>query len=416
MELSDRYGLKVSVIIPTYNRAMYLSEALSSVFAQYLKPCEIIVVDDGSTDNTPELMRSFELQVIYVRHEENRGISAARNTGLKTARGEIIAWLDSDDLWEPEHLSTLVPVLIEDESIDGVYSGLVRIDSAGKVLPQKSLLTVSSDCLYDSLIESCPIQTSTFVVRKRCFDHIGEFDTDFDICEDYDMFLRLARSYRIVGVPRALVQYRIHSQNTVSNPLLHSQSRIALAEKHFGNAEGDPKMWSVDKRRAHAFAYRSAGLECMRGGLPVRGWRYLERAISMWPELLERVDTFYEVACGEQALGYRGDAKAVNVENKGREILKWLDDLFDRASSYLGAKRQQAYGNAHLALAMLSDQADLWGHARTHMFYALWIYPALLGRPGVLRRFIKLCAGKYIINRLSNLTPCKLSKSAEESE
>ena len=120
---SDQTYPRVSVIIPTYNRADYLREALASVLDQSLQPWEIIVVDDGSTDDTPELARSFPPNVVYIRQPQNMGVSAARNAGLSAARGEVIAWLDSDDLWEPGFLATVIPLLAEDERLDGVYTG-----------------------------------------------------------------------------------------------------------------------------------------------------------------------------------------------------------------------------------------------------------------------------------------------------
>ena len=198
--------LRVSVIVPTYNRANYLREALDSILNQSFAPYEVIVVDDGSSDNTPEVLRAYASNVRFTQ-QEHQGVSAARNRGLALAQGDVVAWLDADDVWETEFLSTIVPLLDERPELGGVYTGLIRIDAQGNVLPQVGVRVVPAEELYSALVEDCFIQTSTFVARKRCFDQVGAFDPQFDICEDYDMFLRLAQCCTIIGLPELLVRY-----------------------------------------------------------------------------------------------------------------------------------------------------------------------------------------------------------------
>jgi glycosyltransferase involved in cell wall biosynthesis len=388
--------LRVSVIVPAYNRADYLSLALASVLHQSRQPSEIIVVDDGSEDNTPELVRGFGSRVRYVRHEQNRGVSEARNTGLEAAQGEVIAWLDADDLWEADYLQTVLPILEADEAVDGVYTGLVRMDADGNLLPQSSQVAVPPSELRSALAEECFIQTSTLVARRACFDLAGRFDPRFDICEDYDMFLRLAETCTIVGLPVPLVRYRVHEHNTVANVAAFCRFRLALTQKHYGEPEGDPETWPPDKRRAHGHAFRAAALKCIEAGQTEEGWSYLERAVSIWPNLLRRLDTFYELACGDQPMGYRGQADLLDIERNGTDMIHRLDTLFS-ALPTLEPWRRPAYGNAYLALGSLSDQAGRWGHARRYMIQALKADPSLLASPLVARRFLKLCAGQRLV-------------------
>lgn len=383
---------RVSVIIPTYNRADYLAHALQSVFDQTLAPFEIIVVDDGSTDSTSDVMRGLRERVRYYR-QNHKGVSAARNLGLEVARGEVIAWLDSDDLWEPSFLATIVPLLAADSEFDGVYTGISRIDADGNLLPQPSQRVVPPSDLHSSLTEDCFIQTSTFVARKSCFDRVGDFDTQFDICEDHDMFLRLAKVFSITGVPTPLVRYRVHEHNTVANMAAFCRFRLAVTQKHFGQPEGNPQTWSPSRRRGHACAFRAAALKCIEGNQPDQGWRYLERAVSIWPALLARLDTFYELACGDQPTGYRGDAASLDIAGSGAAMLRWLDNLFVKADPTLERVRRLAYGNAYVALATLSDQAGRWAAARRYLFRAIVANPRLLTHYPVARRLLKLCAG-----------------------
>jgi len=391
---------RVSVLIPTYNRAEYLCQALASVADQSLTPWEVIVVDDGSTDDTAGLVASFESSVHYIRHEQNQGISAARNSGLQAARGELIAWLDADDLWEPNFLATVIPLIEADEGVDAVYTGLMRIDADNNLLPHSSQRVVPPSELHAALVQDCFIQISTLVARKSCYDRVGPFDPQFSICEDYDMFLRLAETCTIVGLPAYLVRYRVHPQNTVANVSQFCRSRLALTRKYFGEATGDPETWSADKRRAHGHMFRAVAFKYVEAGQSDEAWRYLQRAVTVWPPLLGRLDTYYELACGDQPMGHRGYAKALDIEANGRSMLNRLDTLFSTAGPALRSLHGQAYGNAYLALGMLSDQAGDWKAARYFLLRGVMAHPRLMSSYSVVRRLLKLCAGQKLVRML----------------
>ncbi len=394
----------VSVIIPTYNRAEYLRQALESVFAQSLAPYEVIVVDDGSTDHTPEVVQAFGPRVRYCR-QDHRGIAAARNLGLEVARGEVIAWLDADDLWEPNFLASAISLLTDDAHVDGVYSGLTYIDAAGNPLPQSSRKVVNPADLYSSLAEECFIQTSTFVARRTCFERVGRFDPAFTICEDYDIFLRLAKGCTIVGIPIPLVRYRVHGSSAMNHVDTLCRFRLEVPRKHFGPEEGDPLTWPDEKRRAYACAHRFVALTYIQAGRPEQGWRSLERAVAIWPGLLGRLDTLYELACGDQPRGQRGEANLIDIDRNGAELLRRLDALFAQGGARLAPVRRAAYGNAYLALSMLSDQAGRWAAARRYLRQAILANPRLLGTYPTVRRLLKLCAGRRLTNVARRMWP-----------
>ena len=387
---------RVSVIIPAYNRANYLPEALDSVFGQTLAPHEVIVVDDGSTDDTLEVLRDYEGKVRYAR-QEHQGVSAARNRGLALARGDVIAWLDADDLWETEFLSTLVPLLAAHPELDGIYCGLTHMNAGGEILWTPTQRVVPPPDLYSALIEADFIVTPAIIAYKRCYEQVGAFDLEFHICEDYDMWLRLANVFRIAGISRPLVRIRVHESSTMMrNSDALCRFRIALTEKHFGARTGDPDSWAEDKRRAYAYAFLTCALRYIQDGENEEGWRYMREAATIWPDLLSRLDVFYELACGDQPRSYRGRVDQLDIERNGAELLSRLGVLFTNASSALHRMRRKAYGNAYLALGMLSDQAGQWGAARGYLFQAMTTNPKFLTSPSVARRFVKLFSGQRL--------------------
>ena len=388
--------LRVSVIIPAYNSAQYLAEALRSILGQALRPEEIIVVDDGSTDTTAQIALDFGPPVRYER-QPHSGVTAARNRGLALATGDVVAWLDADDLWEADFLSTLVSLLAQDSTIDGAYSGLALMNAAGTVLSTPPLRLVPPQGLFSALIEGDFVVTPAIVMRKKCFDEVGPFDPQFRICEDYDMWLRLARRFTIVGAPRPLVRIRVHDESTTTrDSRAFCDARLALTRKHFGAAEGDPAEWPEDKQRAHAYAFLACAIRYIQDGRPDTAWGYFRQAVQSWPQVVTRLDPVYELVCGDQSRAYRGRADLLDIDGNGRKLLEQLEALFLTSGPALGGLRSVAYGNAYLALAMLSDQAGAWGRARGYLFRAVRANPRLLSSWSVLRRLVKLCLGPRV--------------------
>jgi hypothetical protein len=385
-------ALSVSTIIPSYNRANYLPLALDSVLGQTHPVTEIIIVDDGSTDNTPEVVTQYEGRIRFCQ-ENHGGVSAARNKGLELAQGEIIAWCDADDVWESTFLQHTVSLLEDDPRLDGVYTGVVHIDSNGQRLPQENCVVVPPDRLYAALADDCFIQTTGFVMRKRCFDQAGWFDTNFDISEDYDMFLRLAQHCCIRGIGEPLVQYRVHSQNTVGNAGKWCESRLALTRKHFGDPRQGIMDLTAQQRRAHAYAYRAAAIRSLQDGADDQGWQYLRQSVLLWPEILSQLSTLYELVCGPQPPGLRGDAARLNLPQREADMLQHLNDLFRPADATLAPQRSIAYGNTYLTLGILSDRAGDQAAARHSLWTALRYHPQFLFNYPFMRRLLKVSIG-----------------------
>ena len=388
--------LRVSVIIPTYNRAGYLQEALASVFAQTLAPWEVIVIDDGSTDETTQVVQNQPHPLRFYQ-QTHKGVAEARNVGLREASGDLIAWLDSDDLWETDFLATVVSLLTHNKALDGVYTGTTMIDAHGVRL-RSSVRTEPPDRLYEALIRGNFLATPSVVVRKACYDQVGDFDSQLRIAEDYDMWLRLTGEFFLAGIPRPLVRIRVHATNTISDIDGLCQARLTLLEKHFGTLQGNGDALSEISRIAYGYAFRAIATQYIEDGQPGLGWLYLTKATTLHPPILKQLDTFYELALGDQSRKYRGDATRLDIAVNEAQMLRNLDALFASGTARVQALRGIAYGNAYLALAMLSDQAGQWGPARRYILRALRTYPALAFRPGVVRRLVKLVVGRRVID------------------
>ncbi|MDW8319665.1 MAG: hypothetical protein RMN53_17705, partial [Anaerolineae bacterium] len=177
-------------------------------------------------------------------------------------------------------------------------------------------------------------------------------------------------------------------------------NRMAVLAKHFGPPEGDPRTWPAEKRTGYAFAYRATALGYIAQHEPDEGWRFLRCAVETDPAILAQLSTFYELALGDQPRGYRGEARLVDLARNGADMLRRLDDLFVSAPPSVQALRGLAYGNAYLALAMLSDQAGDWAAARRYMRRAIRCHPAFLRDPSVVRRLVKLHMGRRLASSL----------------
>jgi len=201
----------VSVIMPCWNRDRFVADAIRSVLAQTFSDFELIVVDDGSTDGTREVVASFSDPRLRCLHREHRGISAAMNAGLAAARGRYIARLDSDDLWLPEMLATQVAVLESRPDIGLVYSRAECTDSDWKPLDMSwgYPLRYPGETFRSMVYNDCTCNI-TIVCRRECFERVGNYDETLATSEDLDMWLRVARHYEFAFTDRVLARVRLH--------------------------------------------------------------------------------------------------------------------------------------------------------------------------------------------------------------
>ena len=236
----------ISVIIPTYNYGRFIREAIDSALSQSFPALEVIVVDDGSTDDTSQILEGYGDRIRVIR-QQNQGVGAARNAGIAAARGEYLAFLDSDDVWKPRKLEHDMARFKADPDLGLVHCGTETIDAEGRILfTSLGGLEgwVAGELLrLDHQVVAAP--GSGITVPKRVADEVGGFDPALQPSEDWDFCYRLATRYRLGFVPEVLVRYRMHGSGIHLNiPRMERAMLMALA-KAFQSP--DPAVQSLRK-------------------------------------------------------------------------------------------------------------------------------------------------------------------------
>src|SRR4029077_8801464 len=221
---------KVSVIIPSYNTADLIAACLDSVFAQTYSDFEAIVVNDGSPD-TPELEKALQPymdRIVYLK-QENKRAAGARNNAIRRARGEFVAFLDSDDTWLPNHLASQMQLVANDPSLDLVYSNSLLVGNPARQREFMEKCPSNGQATFGALIvERCQIPISTVVARKQMLVNAGLFDEKLPRCDDYDMWVRSAFSGAKIGYSRT-----VQARMSIGRPGSLGQSTVKMAEAHW---------------------------------------------------------------------------------------------------------------------------------------------------------------------------------------
>jgi glycosyltransferase involved in cell wall biosynthesis len=257
----------VSVIIPSYNAAKFLDETIASVLNQTYQNIEIIVVDDGSQDNTKEVLRKYENKIKYV-YQSNQGVSAARNKGFDCSSGDFICFLDADDWFYPTNIQEKVK-LIQESGNGLVHSWVEMTDEF--LQPISLLKGKSGDCIVNELLNLVPPAIpcpSNVLVRRDVLSRVGLFDPHLSTSADFDLWLRIAREYRVVVFEHPLVKYRTSSQSMFTNIDLLIRDTKYILEKYRKLDEYKKYDWCNFQKRSY---YSIAG------GLYLRK-RYIEFA------------------------------------------------------------------------------------------------------------------------------------------
>lgn len=265
----------VSVVIPTYNRAKLIGKTLRSVLGQSYDNFEIIVVDDGSTDNTKDVVNKFKDERIrYIRHEKNKGAPTARNTGIKAAKGEYIAFQDSDDEWLPQKLEKQMKAFENaPQKLGVVYTGLTKIvDDTKEYIPYSWVAQKEGD-IHKELLKGNFIATPSIVVRKECFEKVGMFDRKLPRLQDYELALRLSKYYEFKFIDEPL----LISPGIIDSISTSEAARIKALEiilkKHLNDFLEDEK--SLSKY------YFSIGIyKCLNSKI-FEGESYLKKAFEL---------------------------------------------------------------------------------------------------------------------------------------
>jgi glycosyltransferase involved in cell wall biosynthesis len=286
---------QVTVVVPSYNMGHYLPQAVQSALAQSYPNLEVLIVDDGSTDDTLQVVRLWDSDPrVRVHRQSNSGLSAARNAGIAHSSAPFIALLDADDVWLPQKLALQMPLFRDRPEVGVVYSAFERMDVERRPLPT-TVPSMHRGWVSGRLLIENFVPASTAVVRRVCFERQGLFDVTLRTGEDYDMWLRLSAHWQFDFVPTSTMGYRTHggqmSQDyraryatgirimqsfLASNPAAAEPSLVRSAWAHTYTGRGNVTLWRERDRRGALQDYLRA-LACHPGYWPA--WRALLRSL-----------------------------------------------------------------------------------------------------------------------------------------
>ena len=278
----------VSFIIATYNREHYLAETIDSVLSQTFRSFELIVVDDGSTDNTRELLRSYGDRLRFYC-QENRGPSAARNLGVRHARGEWIAIQDSDDLCRPTHLEVLLGYVAAHPECRMVFANGAYLDrpehGRDTIIPiRKSRRLARNGVTIRDLFEKSIVRLQGSLISKSAYDEIGGHDESLRICMDLDLSFRLLMKFPVGYIDETVFEYREHAGNTGKNEELRLTENIRVIEKLIKNHPATRKLLGEQKlARRIGYRYYRLAKGRRKRGLYRDALQAIEKAVSLCP-------------------------------------------------------------------------------------------------------------------------------------
>lgn len=272
----------VTVVIPTFNRRTLLARAIQSVAQQTFTDLELIVVDDGSSDRVDEVLAGQPTgNTRLIVHATHQGAAAARNTGIRAARGELIAFLDDDDEWLPDKLAQQIACFRGAPTGTGaVYCGYVLVsDLSGRT--DRAYVPGNPPAGYVDFLRSTLFGSSIPLLARSCFDTVGPFDETLPATHDRDMWLRIARHFGFAFVTDILVQCHIHGRQITTNLAAKIVAKERILEKYRADLEQHPSLLAANLTRI--------GMMHFAAGHPARGREYLERALE-WGASRKKLD------------------------------------------------------------------------------------------------------------------------------
>ena len=270
-----------SVIIPTYNRADMVGSAVQSVLAQTLSDWELIVVDDGSQDNTRDVIAQFKDSRIRYIYQDNQKLPGARNTGIRASTGEYVAFLDSDDLFLPEKIQLQVKALDHNPEVGLIASGWTEVDAQRNPLRTRRPWLLNQGLAIQDWLYNCPFAPSAVLVRRDWLMWVGLFDAQQYYVEDWDLWLRLSYAgCRMAWEPTVVYLQTIHESNMVRNAAQMSAGLFRLFDKFFAQPKlSDDLLRQRD--RVFASAHVNAAVRALGAGAVAQGTEHLAAAIRL---------------------------------------------------------------------------------------------------------------------------------------
>jgi len=281
---------QVSVIIPTYNAARYLGDAIDSVLAQTYNEFEVVVVDDGSTDETPTVVNKYDSRVRYLS-QQNAGVAVARNRGISESRAKYVAFLDADDTWFPDKLERQMGLLAQSTAERVCYSAFLEVNqNLSPVGVRRSLRY--SNAFEDLLLRGNVIGSICTVVAERdLFEKLGGFDPSLSQCADWDMWVRIGAETEFLYLDDVLVTYRQHETNMSRNAALLETDSLRVLDKGFA-MDGLPESLTKQRAKAYARNYMVLAATYFHAGMYLDFLRCAGKSVSLDHRQIGRLSGF----------------------------------------------------------------------------------------------------------------------------
>lgn len=371
--------VSISIIIPAYNQANYLGEAIQSVLDQTCGDFDLVIVDDGSTDDTEKVVSKFrDLRIRCIR-QDNRGLSAARNRGLQNSFGKYVTFLDADDLFVPDKLEVLSEALDRDPELGLVAGQAVLIDENRNPLGKIYDTPLPEDPLNFLLWN--PLHVGSVMLRRSWQQKVGLFDESLHAYEDWDMWLRLIRAgCRLGSIGRPVSLYRFHGDQMTRDKDRMTAACFAVLDKTYGDPQL-PEKWRALKSLAYSGAYLRAAAQAFSFGDFCEGGIALKEAASLDPGLIEGDGSrLMQRLC------------AIADSPKVAEKLLFIERILSSLPpDFANIERHRKAHLSRIAVeaGFLSFQAGNFNQARSYMWRAARYRPLWLANPGVVSVLVK---------------------------
>ena len=367
----------ISIIIPTYNHALFISDAVNSCLEQTYPNIEIIVVDDGSTDNTKQILEPYSSKIKYI-YQKNAGPAAARNNGARASNGSYLLFLDSDDWLSSEQIALQIIELDKRPEYGLVYSAWKNVDETNKQIIGEVRPKTEGDVLQKLLLRELFFSPGAALIRKECFDNVGPFEErkEFMRSEDTEMWVRIAAAnYPFAYLDEPLFFHRVVKNSLSHNYASHSQSEFARLEKFFNRKDLDAEIMEIKPLAFSLIHFEYCAKYYNIKNLP-EGQKHLRLAIKTCPQQIKNSDWVLEWLAG-----YSLDPAVENPENF---INNFFSNLPKEAES-IKKLQKKALGRYHTAVIFNSYKSHDLASVKAHLIPAIRYDPKCLLNKGFLK-------------------------------
>lgn len=364
---------KVSVVVPAYNQAGYLAKAIQSVLDQTYADFEILIIDDGSTDQTREVTEAFLDERIRYIYQENRGLSAARNTGIVHSTGTFISYLDADDQFMPEKFALLVSLLEKNPHFGFAAGQAIPVDEDNRPVGEIFDVPLPSDSC--NWLLGNPLHVGSVLIQKAWQVKVGFFDENLRSYEDWDMWLRLARAgCQMIWLPKPVSLYRFHQQQMTRIGRQMTEATFAVLDKHFA----DPTLvesWNALHDQAYSNAHLRAAMQAYHTG----------EYTTAQSHMLDACRLNYNLVAGDaDELARRLAAFACSPKNP--DPIQFLENIYNHLPvelDVLRRRRDKDIGQVAIEAGFRYYHSGEHGSARTIIMRAIRYQPGLLKNIGI---------------------------------